>query len=199
MPPQNTTEEGLRTNGHHDHDHADTLSLGPPYRTQADPLSASRKSKAPEVGPVPPYHLHSIEETLTHLDVDPRRGLSASEIEPRRRMYGDNNLSQGKARSALSILLGQMLNPMNLILGAVFVIGIVTEEYIEAVVVVLIILINSGISAVQEIQAERSLNAIRHLGQVRSAVVIRDGEPKTVELKDVVVGDILELQQGQVG
>lgn len=84
------------------------------------------------------------------------------------------------------------------IVGAVLVLALVIEEYIEAVVVVLIILLNSGVSIVQEWEAESKMSAIRHLGGSTHATVVRGGRAIVIPLADVVVGDIIELKQGDV-
>ena len=152
----------------------------------------------PSAQPVPDYHLHAVPTVLAHLGVtDPVSGLRALDTAARRSLLGNNRLTSAKPRSILSIILGQLFNPLVAILMAVFVIGVVTEEYIEAVVVILVILLNGGIGAFQEIKSEASLNAIRHLAQAQTAAVIRDGQQSVVDIGDLVVGDILELRQGQ--
>ena len=165
-------------------------------------ISRSHDSTAaadkPSQQPVPDYHLHPVATVLAHLGVtDPATGLRTLDTAARRALLGSNKLSQGKGRSILTILLGQIINPLVAILMAVFVIGIVTEEYIEAAVVVLVILLNGGIGAFQEIKSEASLDAIRHLAQAQTAAVIRDGQQSIVDVGDLVVGDIIELRQGQ--
>ena len=188
--------------------------IGPRLQAAQQQMSASRHSRwnrshshsqMPEttslnasVDVIPPFHLHPKEDVLEYLAVpDSKRGLTSDEVELRRAEFGANALAEVKRRSNLAILLSHLLTPVTLILGVVFGIAIANTEWVEAVVVVLVIALNSGVGAVQEAQAEAALEAIRHLAGAQSATVVRDGEPTTIPIADVVIGDVVELRQGQ--
>src|SRR5690606_6159758 len=66
-------------------------------------------------------------------------------------------------------------NPITFVLGCVFIVAIVNREWVEAVAVLLVIFVNSGIGATQEIQSEKAMEAIRQLGSVHLTTVVRDG------------------------
>jgi magnesium-transporting ATPase (P-type) len=119
-------------------------------------------------------------------------------VSQQREKYGSNKLAEAEGRSLLSVVLSNFINPITAILGAVLVLACILEEWIEAVVVVLVILLNNTISIIQEYKSEKSMDAIKHLGGATNATVVRDGRGQQIPLSEVVVGDIVELKQGDV-
>eukprot|EP00051_Salpingoeca_urceolata_P026757 m.478511 g.478511 ORF g.478511 m.478511 type:complete len:1097 (+) comp21155_c0_seq1:2644-5934(+) len=143
------------------------------------------------------WHALTTEEALARVDVkDTRVGLTDRDVLARREQYGDNALAEAETRSVWLIVAGHVFNVLTLILMAVFVIAVVNEEWIEAVVVVLVIAVNSSIGAYQEVKSEAALAAIRHLGSASNARVVRNGRPTEVPVEEIVIGDIVELRQG---
>eukprot|EP00038_Savillea_parva_P029433 m.71056 g.71056 ORF g.71056 m.71056 type:complete len:1032 (+) comp8684_c0_seq2:226-3321(+) len=150
-------------------------------------------------GPDAGSHAYHLQDTKTvQASVGFGRTDTEQGVEEQRRLYGSNRLAEAHGRSLLAIIFGNFFNSLTAILAAVFVLAVVIEEWIEAVVVVLIILLNGGISVVQEYHSERSMAAIRHLGSATHATVIRGGRPVDVEINDVVVGDLVDLRMGDV-
>uniref|UniRef100_A0A0G4FY80 Cation-transporting P-type ATPase N-terminal domain-containing protein n=1 Tax=Chromera velia CCMP2878 TaxID=1169474 RepID=A0A0G4FY80_9ALVE len=115
-----------------------------------------------------------------------------------RQKYGENKLKEAHGKSLLSVIFWNFVNPLTAILVAVLILACIIQEWIEAVVVVIVILLNAIVSIVQEWQSEQSMAAIRHLGGATNATVVRDGRKQQIALGDVVVGDIVELRQGDV-
>ena len=143
------------------------------------------------------WHTMPGEAVLAQLGVQRTTGLTEAQVQEQRRVHGTNKLSEGHGRSALAIIAGQVFNGLTAILLAVFAIAVVNEEWVEAVVVVLVITLNSSIGAWQEIKSEVSMSAIRHLATKSQATVLRDGSTTAVAVEDLVLGDIVELRQGQ--
>uniref|UniRef100_A0A0G4FI86 Cation-transporting P-type ATPase N-terminal domain-containing protein n=1 Tax=Chromera velia CCMP2878 TaxID=1169474 RepID=A0A0G4FI86_9ALVE len=119
-------------------------------------------------------------------------------VTQQRQLYGTNKLAEAHGKSLISVIFWNFCNPLTAILAAVLVLACSIQEWIEAVVVVIVIFLNAGVSIVQEWKSEQSMAAIRHLGGATSATVVRDGRKKQVPLCDVVVGDVVELKTGDV-
>ena len=143
-----------------------------------------------------PWHALTTRDCLRVVGMrHPEKGLTGPEIIERRKLLGENKLEEGKSRTLWAIILPQFFNWMTAILFGVLAIALAMSEYIEAVVVILVILLNSSIGAYQELRSEQSLNAIRDLAR-GTARVRRDGVVRTVDMQEVVVGDILEFREG---
>jgi magnesium-transporting ATPase (P-type) len=142
------------------------------------------------------YHLMSPDEAYAAVG----GSLQSSEqwVTQQREKYGSNKLAEAEGRSLLAVVISNFVNPITAILGAVLVLACILEEWIEAVVVVLVILLNNSISIIQEYKSEQSMDAIKHLGGATNATVVRNGRSQQIPLSDVVVGDIIELKQGDV-
>ena len=142
---------------------------------------------------------HSLDglEVARSLQVDPEQGLQHEQVERRREEFGDNSLDDGRQRFLiLKIIAHQIFNALTIILLTVFVIAIVFEEWVEAGVVMAILILNATIASVQEIQSVRSLNAISNLAESTMARVIRSGGLFTIPINEVVLGDVIEVRQG---
>ncbi len=133
---------------------------------------------------------------LERLEVTSKEGLSEPEVKARREKFGNNELEQIKPRSAANIIFHQVFNGLTAILLGVFIIAVVNKEWIEAVVVMLVITLNSSIASYQEISSERALAAIRGLASASLSRVVRDGQVLELPAIELVLGDIVELRQG---
>ena len=129
------------------------------------------------------------------LKSNPQTGLSAAEAAERLNAHGRNELSEGKRVSPLTLFLNQFKDFMVLVLvGATLLSGLL-GEYLDAVTIVAIIVINGILGFVQEYRAEQSLRSLKALS-APTARVMRDG--KTIELPAalLVPGDIVLLESG---
>jgi Na+-exporting ATPase len=144
------------------------------------------------------WHTLGVDEVLVQLGVaDPLQGVPSHEVPLRRAAFGGNRLREGKPRSAVAIALSHFFSGLTLILAAVFVIAVVNEEWVDAVVVVIVIALNSSIGAWQEIKGEEAMAAIRHLASAHQAFVRRDGRLQETAVDDLVLGDIVAITNGQ--
>ena len=124
------------------------------------------------------------------------KGLSTSEVQERAK-DGKNVLTQGKKKSLFSMILGQFASPLLLLLIAASVISIVTGEIVDGIIIIVVVLANVIIGTVQEVSAEKSVEALKQIN-ASTAVVIRDGEQKEIPAADLVVGDYVVLEAGRV-
>ncbi|WP_040948582.1 calcium-translocating P-type ATPase, SERCA-type [Gorillibacterium massiliense] len=140
------------------------------------------------------YHL-STEETLTEHRTDPSRGLEWKEAERRKEALGLNVLTEGKGVSPIALLLAQFKDFMVLVLmGATMISGLL-GEYLDAITIVAIIVLNGILGFVQEFRAERSLKALKELS-APMAKALRDGKVHHLSAKELVPGDIILLESG---
>lgn len=141
------------------------------------------------------WHRLSSEELLKTFAVSPQQGLGPEEAEARLKEHGPNELSEGERISPLTILLNQFKDFMVLVLmGATLVSGLL-GEYLDAITIVAIIVLNGILGFVQEFRAERSLRALKQLS-APSAKALRSGSVEHIPASQLVPGDIVLLESG---
>ncbi|MCR4599509.1 MAG: cation-translocating P-type ATPase [Acetatifactor sp.] len=124
------------------------------------------------------------------------KGLTTAEALERAK-EGKNVLTQGKKKSLFSMILSQFASPLLLLLIAASVISIATGELIDGIIIIVVVLANVIIGTVQEVSAEKSVEALKQIN-ASTAVVVRDGAEKEIPAADLVVGDYVILEAGRV-
>jgi Ca2+-transporting ATPase len=142
-------------------------------------------------------HANSMEAIVEALSADISEGLSEGEVLQRRKDYGRNSLSKEKRKSLLGMLVDQFVDPIIWVLVGAAILGTAFGEYIEAIAVAVVILITVAIGFIMEFQAIRSIRALRKMVETR-AVVVREGEEKTIHSTELVPGDLILLKVGEV-
>ncbi|MGD9153358.1 MAG: cation-transporting P-type ATPase [Gammaproteobacteria bacterium] len=140
------------------------------------------------------WHALSSEEVLHHLNAT-KKGLTQSEVHRRIQIYGANRLKAAKKRSAWLRFLDQFNNVLIYILLISAGITIFLREWVDATVILGVVILNAIIGFIQEGKAEKALDAIRNLLSLQ-AVVVRDGRRQTVLAENLVPGDIVFLSPG---
>ncbi|MFD0959374.1 calcium-translocating P-type ATPase, SERCA-type [Paenibacillus chungangensis] len=141
------------------------------------------------------WHQMGLSELQEALDCSPDGGLHATEAEKRLETQGYNELTEGARLSPIVLFLNQFKDFMVLILmGATLISGLL-GEYLDAITIVAIIVINAVLGFIQEFRAERSLRALKALS-APSAKVMRGGQLLTVAAKELVAGDMVVLESG---
>ena len=125
-----------------------------------------------------------------------KKGLTTAEV-LERSGNGKNVLTQGKKKSLLSIILSQFASPLLLLLIVASGISIATGEIVDGIIIIVIVIANVIIGTVQEVSAEKSVEALKQIN-ASTAVVIRDGEQKEIPAADLVPGDYVILEAGRV-
>ncbi len=138
-----------------------------------------------------------VAELLAALSVDPQRGLSSEQIPQLRARFGPNQLRTAAPRDWWVILADQFRNVVVLLLATAGTLAVVFGEYIEGLAIFAVILINSAIGFVTEWRATRSMEALRRLGHV-DTVVVRDGATVKVSADELLPGDIVVLEGGDI-
>lgn len=143
------------------------------------------------------YTKHS-EEIVTGLGTDSSGGLSSEEAEKRIADFGYNEIKEKNRKKPVMIFLSQFNDFMIWILiAAAFISGIVVREIADAIVILIILVINAVLGFVQEYRAEKALEALRELA-APTALVIRNGKEIKINSKLLVPGDIIKLFAGDL-
>jgi Ca2+-transporting ATPase len=146
---------------------------------------------------IPHAWSRSAETVLADLNVDPASGLSSQVAAERLRVCGPNQLSTKAPRRVLAILLDQFRSIVVLLLLAAGVLAFFFGEHLEGFAIFAVVALNSGIGFVTEWRAVRSMESLGRLGRVET-VVVRDGEPTRIPAEDLVPGDIVLREGGDV-
>ncbi|WP_281887833.1 calcium-translocating P-type ATPase, SERCA-type [Paenibacillus sp. YYML68] len=142
-----------------------------------------------------PWYQWTPEEILQSSGTEPSQGLSWEEADKRLASHGKNELAEGQSVSPLTLFLNQFKDFMVLVLmGATLISGLL-GEYLDAVTIIAIILMNGILGFLQEFRAERSLRALKELS-APNAKVLREGKVELVPARELVPGDIVLLESG---
>ncbi|MBP3900812.1 MAG: cation-translocating P-type ATPase [Blautia sp.] len=125
-----------------------------------------------------------------------RKGLTSAEVAARQK-EGRNVLTQGDKQSLLKVIASQFASPLIILLIVAAIISFATGEVIDAVIIAIVVIANCAIGTVQEVSAEKSVEALKHLS-VSTAVVIRDGAEQEISSEELVPGDYVILEAGRV-
>ena len=136
-----------------------------------------------------------VSEVKHRLDVNEEEGMEHEEVERRRQLYGKNQLIGSKRMPMWLVFLKQFQDFLVMILLAATLIAGLLGEYIDALAIMLIVLLNGVIGFVQENKAEKSLEKLKQLSAPNMRV-LRHGEWVTLPAEDAVVGDIVRITAG---
>ena len=140
------------------------------------------------------HYNHSSEEVLK-AEGSQLEGLSPQEVESRQAKYGFNELKEKEKASIWQLFVETLKDPMVIILLLVAFVQIFLGEFIESVVIFVVLLINSAVAVIQTKRAESSLDALRQMS-APSAKVLRQGEKSSIPARELVVGDLVLLESG---
>ncbi len=140
------------------------------------------------------------DQVMSELESDQQKGLSTSQAEQRLTQYGPNRLEGAKKESLAVRFLNQMKDPMIIVLLIAAVLSLIStggEDWIEAVIILIIVIVNAIISISQENSAEKALEALQKMS-APLAKVIRNGEMVRLDTDLLVPGDIIVLEAGDL-
>lgn len=141
------------------------------------------------------WHQLSGDELLESFGVTREQGLTEEDTERRRQESGWNELLEGARISPFILFLNQFKDFMMLVLmGATLISGLL-GEYLDAVTIIAIVILNGVLGFVQEFRAERSLRALKQLSAPH-ANVLRQGKIQNVTARELVPGDIVIMESG---
>ena len=136
-----------------------------------------------------------VDKVEDELQVSIVEGLSEKEVQARKNKFGENELDAQKKQPRWLLFLKQFQDFMVLVLlGATLIAGLL-GEYIDAIAIMIIVLVNGCIGYFQEQKAENSLEKIKQLSAPISNVK-RDGRWEKVNSRDLVIGDVIKIKSG---
>jgi len=146
------------------------------------------------------WYAKSPGEVLSGLGTSRQSGLSPRQAQERLAQYGPNKLSGAKKEPLWLRFLNQLRDPMILVLLAAAGLSLLSsggEDWVEAVIILVIVLVNAVISITQENSAEKALEALQKMS-APLAKVIRGGTQQPLETDGLVPGDIIVLEAGDL-
>ncbi len=144
-----------------------------------------------------PWHAMSVEEVLAALGSEAASGLTEAEANRRLAEYGPNELQEKPPVSFWERLLDQLKGFVVIILLVAAVISALMGDWVEAAAIMAIVILNAAIGVIQESKAEEALAALKKMA-APDAHVIRDGRRLTIPARELVPGDIVLLEAGNV-
>ncbi len=159
-------------------------------------LSAAGDGPPPEGRADAPW-AEAPERSLARFGVDPALGLGPDAVEASGRRFGANVLDVGRRRSAVAVLVAQFKSVLVALLAVAAGLSAYFGQVPEAVAVLVVLVLNALIGFVTELRAVRSVEALKRLGTAH-ARVRRAGRLQTVPAEDLVPGDILLVEGGDV-
>src|SRR3972149_5700260 len=142
-----------------------------------------------------PWHTMQTDEVVKNLGTNTDTGLNLTEVEDRLRKYGHNQLEEKEGVSPVMLFLSQFNDFIVWVLIAAAIVSGFMGEWIDAMAIIAIVIINAIIGFIQEFRAEKSLAALQKMSAPFSKVM-RDGEMHSMPSRDIVPGDIVLLEAG---
>lgn len=143
------------------------------------------------------YHNQRSIDVLKEFDSMASDGLSTVEAKERLEKYGLNEFQDKKRKTFLQKFIDQFKDFMIIILIVAAIISIAAGERVDAIVILAIVILNAFLSIYQEGQAEKSLESLKQMS-APEAKVIRDGKKTVVPARELVPGDIVILEAGDI-
>lgn len=159
-----------------------------------DPFPPKNQTSSPdEVNDT--WHTLEAKDIAELLETQPVEGLSSSEAQERLQKTGPNELKEAPRAGFLQMVLDQFNNFIVIILILASIVSAFLGDYVEAVAILTIVVLNAILGVVQEQRAEEALAALRRLA-APEADVIRDGHRITIPARELVPGDMVILESG---
>ena len=156
-------------------------------------MIASTSSQSPNHAVA--WHAISAKQVVEQLGTNPQTGLSASEAARRLADHGPNRLPEGKRQGPLMRFLVQFNNILVYVLLAAGFVKLMTGLWLDASIILGVVVINGLLGFIQEGKAEKALDSIRKMLSAE-ARTIRDGQPRLLPAETLVPGDVILLESG---
>jgi Ca2+-transporting ATPase len=124
-------------------------------------------------------------------------GLSGARVEEIRREKGENVLSEGKKKSIIQVFLSQFCDLLVVILIIAAIVSMASGSVESTIVIFAVLILNAILGTVQHVKAEKSLSSLKQLSSP-NAKVMRDGTKKEISSRELVPGDIVLLEAGDM-
>jgi len=148
----------------------------------------------PSLGPAF-WHAVAADEVIGRLKTDPATGLDANEASERLSRYGPNRLPEGKKRGPLARFFAQLNNILVYVLLAAGFVKLMVGLWLDAAVILGVVIINALLGFIQEGKAEKALDSIRNMLSAEARTV-RGNETRLIPAEELVPGDVVLLESG---
>lgn len=142
-------------------------------------------------------HALASKSVVIHLNSDVEFGLEKTQVEERIKQFGKNEIPLKKPKTKWRIFAEQFLNAIIYILTGAAILAFLFKEWAEGIAILIVILITVSIGFFMELQALRSLETLRKMGQAVTRV-LRDGKLSRIKASLLVPGDLIILEAGDV-
>ncbi|MEQ8306638.1 MAG: cation-transporting P-type ATPase [Hoeflea sp.] len=150
----------------------------------------------PQSWPEKPHAL-SVTDVVARLETDPKAGLSSGDVRQRLKTYGPNQLRRQQTRSVLAIFAHQFNSVIVWLLAAAALMSFLLGDVAEAGAIIVVLVLNGAIGFFTELKAARSMEALMRIAQIRTRVR-RDGQARSIDAHELVPGDVVVLEAGDV-
>lgn len=143
------------------------------------------------------YEMKTAADTIKALKSDREKGLDRREVIERQGRQGANRLREQEGKSIWQMILEQLNDPLILILIAAMAISVLLGEVGDAAIIVTVVVLNAAIGVIQEGKAGKAVEALKKISAPQ-AVVLREGKTVKISAEELVVGDIVLLEAGNM-
>ena len=143
------------------------------------------------------YEMKTAADVLRMFGTDRERGLMRSEAVERKAKYGPNKLKDQEQKSIGQMILEQLNDPLILILVVAMAISLMLHELGDAVIIITVVVLNATVGIIQEGKAGKAVEALKKISSPQ-AVVLREGKRMKIDAEDLVQGDIVLLEAGNM-
>ena len=147
--------------------------------------------------PIKNPHVQSVENILASLETNVHNGLTHHEAHKRNNDFGLNVYEAQVQKSVWLILLQQFKSPIVYLLVFAILVSAYFQHFIEAIAIGVVILVNAIIGFLMEMQARRSMNALKEMDIIKSRV-LRDGKNQEIPSENITIGDMVLLEAGDI-
>lgn len=143
------------------------------------------------------YFNQDKEKVVSQLGSDIVQGLTDAQVKESRLKNGENSITEQKQKSLLMIFLEQFADLLVVILIIASIVSMISGEVGSTIVILVVLVMNAVLGTVQNVKAQKSLNSLKAMSSP-NARVIRNGAQAEIPASEVVVGDILLIEAGNV-
>lgn len=136
-------------------------------------------------------------EVAEQLATDLENGLQPAEVKQRQSQYGENSLSEQKNTSLLQKFIGQFKDLMIMVLLVAAIVAAFAGEGVDTIIILLVVVLNAIFGVFQEAKAEQAITALKTMAAPQ-AHVIRAGTTHAVPARELVPGDVVLLEAGDI-
>ena len=129
--------------------------------------------------------------------MDSYKGLNEVQLKENIKKYGLNIIKEEKKKTLISIIFSQLKDSTIYLLIIAGTLSLLLKEYVDSIIIFLVLILNTIIGTIQEYKAEKSLEALKKL-QMPMCNVIRNGKLQVVEVEKITIDDLVYLKEGDI-